>query len=112
MAAQALSANPPRALAAYDAAVGARSRAESKLAQVRSLYQAYDALSNQRKGIAAARARGFTLTQADAPIQRALTLLSEAAHHLEAGQTPEFNPALEQAAAETGQVGQLVASAV
>ncbi len=93
----ALSARPPLALRAYDAATTARSLAEQVLARVQALSQAYDALRQGRVRLDEARARGFKLSRSDSAFAQALDGLSAAARLLEAPGTQGFDEALKSA---------------
>jgi uncharacterized membrane protein YgcG len=93
----ALSARPPLALRAYDAASTARSLAEQVLARTHALSQAYEALRQGRVRLGEARAKGYKLPRSDSAFTQALDSLSAAARLLEAPDAQGFDEALKSA---------------
>jgi hypothetical protein len=109
---RALQAQPPLSLRAYEYASSARSVAGGVVTSVTSLSGAYARLGEQRAKLQQLRSQGFKLQTFDGCVVHALTLLSEAARHLEAGDHGALDEALADAAGAIQQIGSALDEAV
>lgn len=100
---EALQAQPPRPLKAYDAAMHATAVANGVLTCTQSLSDNYTALTGLRARVATLRKQGYKLPSADEPLDKTLASLSKAAQHLEQGDTAGFGEAVNKAASQSTQ---------
>ncbi|MEO8287136.1 MAG: TPM domain-containing protein [Chloroflexota bacterium] len=100
---EALQAEPPLSLRAFDAAKYAQAQSSALTTAIESLAAAYALLPGLRTRLATLRKQGYKLPQADGQLSTLLDILSGAAHQLEAGDLPSAAATIAKAAAAVTQ---------
>jgi DNA repair exonuclease SbcCD ATPase subunit len=100
---EALRAQPPRSLAAYDAGATAVGQANGISSALAALLQSYGALGALRQHVEGLRGQGYKPGKEAEGLSAALPSLSEAAQRLEQGKPDLFAASLKEAADHTAQ---------